>query len=261
MVGVRPAWPARSGRCWAACWSQAASWRLIFAINMPARRARRYAGPAPRPGVPGPRDVRRPHRHNRRGPGHPRPGRRDVRADRGPAGGWAGRTRSAALIVGVLLLVAFVAWERRVSLADAAAELFGSGSSPRPTRSPSRSTARSAGRCSCCRSNCRRSRATAALEAGVSLLPLTAMMLALSARSGALAARIGPRLQMSAGPVRRRPGRAAADPGRLSRARTDQVLPAVLVFGLGLATTVAPLTTTAVPGGRSREPCAASPQR
>ncbi|HUI05116.1 MAG TPA: MFS transporter, partial [Acidimicrobiales bacterium] len=39
------------------------------------------------------------------------------------------------------------------------------------------------------------------LEAGVSLLPLTAMMLVLSARSGALAARIGPRLQMATGPV------------------------------------------------------------
>ena len=33
------------------------------------------------------------------------------------------------------------------------------------------------------------------------LLPVTAIMLALSARSGALAARIGPRLQMSLGPV------------------------------------------------------------
>ena len=39
-----------------------------------------------------------------------------------------------------------------------------------------------------------------ALQAGISLLPLTAMTLALSARSGALAARIGPRLQMSVGP-------------------------------------------------------------
>src|ERR1700735_5316701 len=40
-----------------------------------------------------------------------------------------------------------------------------------------------------------------ALEAGVSLLPVTVIMLLLSARSGALAARIGPRLQMSVGPV------------------------------------------------------------
>ena len=37
--------------------------------------------------------------------------------------------------------------------------------------------------------------------AGISLLPVTVIMLALSARSSALAARIGPRLQMSIGPV------------------------------------------------------------
>jgi hypothetical protein len=39
------------------------------------------------------------------------------------------------------------------------------------------------------------------LEAGISLLPITVIMLALSACSGAPAARIGPRLQMTAGPV------------------------------------------------------------
>ena len=43
----------------------------------------------------------------------------------------------------------------------------------------------------------------AALQAGISLLPITVMML-LSARSGALAGRIGPRLQMTVGPVVRR---------------------------------------------------------
>src|SRR4029453_17282955 len=40
-----------------------------------------------------------------------------------------------------------------------------------------------------------------ALEAGISLLPVTAIMLVLSARSGALASRIGPRLQMTVGPL------------------------------------------------------------
>ena len=39
------------------------------------------------------------------------------------------------------------------------------------------------------------------LESGVALLPLTLIMLVLSARSGRLAASIGPRLQMSVGPV------------------------------------------------------------
>ncbi|HTR94086.1 MAG TPA: MFS transporter, partial [Trebonia sp.] len=84
------------------------------------------------------------------------------------------------------------------------------------------------------------------LESGIALLPLTVVMLLLSARSGRLAARIGPRLQMSVGPVVVGVGLAL-----LGRTATDSsyvsgVLPAVLVFGLGLAATVAPLTATAL---------------
>ena len=39
------------------------------------------------------------------------------------------------------------------------------------------------------------------LASGLALIPLTVIMLALSARSGQLAARIGPRLQLSVGPL------------------------------------------------------------
>ena len=71
-------------------------------------------------------------------------------------------------------------------------------------------------------------------------------MLLFSARSGQLAARIGPRLQMSVGPVV-----VAAGLALLARATTPgsywvQVFPAVLLFGFGLAITVAPLTATAM---------------
>ncbi len=84
------------------------------------------------------------------------------------------------------------------------------------------------------------------LESGAALLPLTLVILALSARSGRLATRIGPRLQMSVGPVVVGIGLAL-----LGRIPTDSsyvpgVLPAVLVFGLGLAVTIAPLTATAL---------------
>jgi EmrB/QacA subfamily drug resistance transporter len=84
------------------------------------------------------------------------------------------------------------------------------------------------------------------LAAGTALLPVTTIMLALSARSGSLAARIGPRLQMAAGPSIVAAGvlllvRLAADGNYLT-----EVLPAVVVFGLGLAVTVAPLTATAL---------------
>jgi EmrB/QacA subfamily drug resistance transporter len=84
------------------------------------------------------------------------------------------------------------------------------------------------------------------LESGIALLPLTPLMLLLSARSGKLAARIGPRLQMSLGPL-------AAGFGLwlLARCVHDHnyltgVLPGVLVLGIGLVITVAPLTSTAM---------------
>ncbi|HVU74787.1 MAG TPA: MFS transporter [Mycobacteriales bacterium] len=82
------------------------------------------------------------------------------------------------------------------------------------------------------------------VKAGSSLLPVTAVMLVLSARAGRLAQRIGPRLPMTVGPI-------VVGGGLLLETRigahasylTD-VLPALLVFALGLSLTVAPLTAT-----------------
>jgi EmrB/QacA subfamily drug resistance transporter len=84
------------------------------------------------------------------------------------------------------------------------------------------------------------------IEAGTSLLPVTVIMLLLSSRSGALAARIGPRLQMTAGPIV-----IAVSLFLFTRLGTSgdyltAVLPAVVVFGLGIAINVAPLTATAL---------------
>jgi EmrB/QacA subfamily drug resistance transporter len=83
-----------------------------------------------------------------------------------------------------------------------------------------------------------------ALEAGLALLPITLLLVSLSRRFGALAARVGPRLLMAAGPLVAGAGllaftRVGARPDYL----TD-VLPAALAFGTGLAMTVAPLTAT-----------------
>jgi EmrB/QacA subfamily drug resistance transporter len=83
-----------------------------------------------------------------------------------------------------------------------------------------------------------------ALEAGASLLPITACMLLLSARSGALAQRIGPRWPMTIGPLIVALGMALL--GRVDPGTTywETVFPAMLILGLGLALTVAPLTST-----------------
>jgi len=84
------------------------------------------------------------------------------------------------------------------------------------------------------------------LASGLALLPLTLIMLALSARSGRLATRIGPRLQMSSGPVIVGAGLALLVFSNYGSSYVVCVLPAVVVFGLGRAVTVAPLTATAM---------------
>jgi EmrB/QacA subfamily drug resistance transporter len=85
-----------------------------------------------------------------------------------------------------------------------------------------------------------------ALVAGTALLPVTVVMLLLSSRSGQLAARIGPRLQMSVGPLVIAAGLVLLVRIGPHGSYPAVVLPAVLVFGFGLAINVAPLTATAL---------------
>jgi EmrB/QacA subfamily drug resistance transporter len=81
-----------------------------------------------------------------------------------------------------------------------------------------------------------------ALEAGASLLPITVFMLLFSARMGALAQRVGPRLPMTIGPIVVGAGTALLARVDVGSSYWTTVLPAVLVLGAGLAITVAPLT-------------------
>jgi Na+/melibiose symporter-like transporter len=82
------------------------------------------------------------------------------------------------------------------------------------------------------------------LAAGATLLPVTLITLALSSRMGALAQRIGPRGPMTIGPL-------IVALGMLLFARVHPgstywttIFPGMVLFGLGLAITVAPLTAT-----------------
>jgi EmrB/QacA subfamily drug resistance transporter len=84
------------------------------------------------------------------------------------------------------------------------------------------------------------------LDSGLALLPVTLIMLAFSARSGQLSARIGPRLQMSVGPVVVGAGLALLAMATNHGSYWSQVFPAIIVFSIGLAITVAPLTSTAM---------------
>jgi EmrB/QacA subfamily drug resistance transporter len=85
-----------------------------------------------------------------------------------------------------------------------------------------------------------------AIEAGAASFPITVLMLLLSARSGALAARIGPRLQMTVGPLLVAVGALLMTRIEAGSDYVADVLPGVLAMGLGLATVVAPLTATAL---------------
>jgi EmrB/QacA subfamily drug resistance transporter len=80
--------------------------------------------------------------------------------------------------------------------------------------------------------------------AGAALLPITLLMLTLSARAGGLAQRIGPRLPMTVGPLLVATGFLLMRRVGPGASYLTDVLPAVVVIGLGLAATVAPLTAT-----------------
>jgi EmrB/QacA subfamily drug resistance transporter len=83
-----------------------------------------------------------------------------------------------------------------------------------------------------------------ARQAGSALLPATVFMLVFSARSGELAQRIGPRLQLTAGPLITSVGLLLLTRIGPDASWAPDVLPGAIIFGLGLVTFVAPLTAT-----------------
>ncbi|MFJ8047658.1 MFS transporter [Streptomyces luteogriseus] len=83
-----------------------------------------------------------------------------------------------------------------------------------------------------------------ALAAGTALLPTTVLMLLLSARSGELADRIGPRIPLTVGPLLCAAGMLLMLRVGPGASYVVDVLPALVVLGLGLVTLVAPLTAT-----------------
>jgi predicted MFS family arabinose efflux permease len=83
-----------------------------------------------------------------------------------------------------------------------------------------------------------------AVAAGLALMPITLLMWVLSKRFGALSDRIGPRLLMGLGPIVAGLGIVWVSRLGASVDYVRDVLPGVLVFGVGLSATVAPLTNT-----------------
>jgi EmrB/QacA subfamily drug resistance transporter len=88
--------------------------------------------------------------------------------------------------------------------------------------------------------------------AGLAGLPITVLMLLLSARSGRLAQRIGPRTQLVAGPFLVAAGMLLLRMVKPGAPYLTGVLPGVLVFGLGLSAMVAPVTATVLAAAPDR---------
>jgi EmrB/QacA subfamily drug resistance transporter len=88
--------------------------------------------------------------------------------------------------------------------------------------------------------------------AGVANLPITVIMLVLSARSGKLAQRYGPRWFLVTGPIVVGIGILLMTRIQAGSTYLGSVLPAVAVFGLGLSIVVAPVTATVLAAAPDR---------
>lgn len=91
------------------------------------------------------------------------------------------------------------------------------------------------------------------LQAGLSTLPVTIFLLGLSGRVGGLCAKYGPRRFMTAGPILAGLGILLLIPLDKGANYFTDILPGIVLFGLGLSITVAPLTTTVLGSVQSNQ--------
>jgi EmrB/QacA subfamily drug resistance transporter len=161
-----------------------------------------------------------------------------------PRYGWGSLTIDIPLVVGFVALASFLAYERRVEQPMLKLELFGRrnfavGNLETLTMYAGLSILffflviflqQVAG--------------YTALRSGLTTVPVTVVMFALSRRFGALADRYGPRLFMGAGPLLAAAGVLLLLRAGMRTSYLTDLLPGLLVFALGLSMTVAPLTAT-----------------
>jgi EmrB/QacA subfamily drug resistance transporter len=91
------------------------------------------------------------------------------------------------------------------------------------------------------------------LQSGLALLPESIVMFGLSSRFGALADRLGPRVFMGGGPLIAAAGVLLLLTVGVHVDYVTEVLPGILLFSLGLAITVAPLTAAILAGVKENE--------
>ncbi|MGW5524173.1 DHA2 family efflux MFS transporter permease subunit [Gordonia sp. NPDC003950] len=163
----------------------------------------------------------------------------------GPARGWGAGTIVAAAI-GTLCLGGFLIGENRVRTPLLPLELFRSRQFSGANLTTLLVYAALGGALFLLALQLQQSMGYSALEAGAAMFPSTVIMLFGSPVSGAIAQRTGPRVPMTIGPVI-----AAVGLGLMARVVPGQsyltsAFPAVVVFGIGMTVTVAPLTAAAL---------------
>lgn len=176
----------------------------------------------------------------------------------GPDWGWAEPAVWGTGILGVVVLAAFFAIERRTRHAMVPLDMFANGQFSAANAVTFVIYATIGGVFFFLVVYLQTGMGFSALMAGASLLPVTFLMLSLSSKAGDIAQRHGARLPLTVGGV-------LIAAGLLLFARIERgdayvwsVLPGIVVFGLGLSATVAPVTTAVLAAADERRAGAAS---
>lgn len=235
----------------------AVSWRLIFLINLPLAAVVVWAAVRY---VPESRDPGRTGRPDAAGAALVALGLAGVTYAlvEAPGRGAASPTVLAAAAIGSVALVAFLVVEARLPSPMLPLGVFSDRTFSGANLATFAVYAALAGALFLLPIQLQQVLGYSSLESGTALLPVTVTLLLLSARAGALASRIGPRLPMTVGPLLAAVGLAMLVRVGAGRGYVDAVLPAVVVFGLGLALTVAPLTSTVLAAAPSEHAGVAS---
>jgi EmrB/QacA subfamily drug resistance transporter len=222
---------------------QAASWRWIFLINLPLAVvvvwvARRHVPESRDPNARGGLDYL--------GAALAAAGLAGVvyALTDGPGLGWTSPRILLAGAVGVAALIGFVLWERRSRHPMLPLDIFASRQFTAANLVTFVVYGALGGALFLMPIQLQRVVGYSPLAAGVALIPITLIMLLLSARAGRLSARIGPRVPMTVGPLLVAAGFVLYTRIGPGASYLTDILPGMLVFAFGLTLTVAPLTST-----------------
>jgi EmrB/QacA subfamily drug resistance transporter len=219
----------------------AASWRLIFLINLPLAAAVVVVAL----------------RHVPESQGEPTSDRLDYGGTvlaalalagltygltQGPTDGWPAPA-VVALPAGVVLLAVFIVWESRVKNPLVPLAMFRSRQFSATNAVTLLVYGALSGGVFLLPVQLQVSLDYSALQAGASLIPMTAVLLVFSARVGGLAQRWGARAFMTVGPIIAGAGMLWLSQVGPGSSYVLAILPPILVFGAGMALTVAPLTS------------------